>query len=191
MLSRKTLALISSLIIVLVALFVLSFSTQNQTNRKTGTDQQPTPTPVAQTVIKLSPNPVLLSEENSGSVEVLMDTSENEVTAVQLEILYDPDVLTNVTIKPGTFFTSPVPLLNTIDRTEGRISYALAVTPAQAPLKGSGTVAIIEFRKNPASTITTTELELLPRTLVAAKGIGPSVLRQALGTTVSLTESTP
>ena len=191
MLSRKTLALISSLIIVLIALFVLSFSATNQVNRPSQTNQQPTPTPVAQTIIKLSPNPVTLSEENNGVVEVLMDTSENEVTAVQLEILYDPDVISSVTIKPGTFFTSPVPLLNTIDREEGRISYALAVTPAQAPLKGSGTVAIIEFKKNPTSTVTSTKLELLPRTLVAAKGIGPSVLRQALGTTISLTESTP
>lgn len=190
MFSRKTLALISSLIIVLVALFVLSLSTTNQPGTPSTSNAQPTPTPIAQTIIKLTPNPVTLSEDNNGVVEVTMDTSENEVTAVQLEILYDPEVLTNVTIKPGTFFTSPVPLLNTIDRTEGRISYALAVTPAQAPLKGSGTVAIIEFRKNPTSSITQTELQLLPRTLVAAKGVGPSVLREATGTTITLTPAT-
>ena len=184
--SRKTLALISSLIIVLVALFVLSMSAPSQKTPTTTT--QPTPTPVAQTVIRLTPNPVSLTQ-NQGTIEVTMDTAENEVTAVQLEILYDPAVLSNVSIQAGTFFTSPVPLLNTIDKNQGRISYALAITPAQAPLKGSGTVATIAFTKNPATTATQTELQLLPRTLVAAKGVGPSVLKKATGATIQLTQS--
>jgi len=188
MFSRKTLALISSLIIVLVALFVLSYSTDQRTPSPAPTSQ-PQPTPVAQTVIQLSPNPVSLTSSSSGTVDITMDTSTNEVTAVQVEILYDPKVLTNVSIRPGTFFTSPVPLLNTIDREEGRISYALAIAPAQAPLKGSGTVATIVFSKNAASTATQTELKLLPRTLVAAKGVGPSVLKSATGTTITLSPS--
>lgn len=190
MFSRKTLALISSLVIVLVALFVLSFSTTPKATDKQNTSMQPEPTPIAKTVIKLSPNPVILTATSAGSVDVSMDTSDNEVTAVQLEILFDPDVLTDVSIRPGTFFTSPVPLLNTVDKQEGRISYALAITPAQAPLKGSGTIATIVFSKNPASTLTQTELKLLPRTLVAAKGIGPSVLKEATGTTITLTSTT-
>lgn len=187
MFSRKTLALISSLVIVLVALFILSFSAPQ--SQVTPPSAQPTPTPIAQTTIKLSPNPVALADSTPGSVEVLMDTSDNEVTAVQLEILYDPKALSDVSVKPGTFFTGPVPLLNTIDKQEGRISYALAIAPAQAPLKGSGTVAIIEFTKNPTTTLTQTELTLLPRTLVAAKGVGPSVLKQATGATVTFARS--
>jgi hypothetical protein len=148
MFSRKTLALISSLVIELVALFILSFSAPK--SQITPQSIQPTPTPIAQTTIRLSPNPVALTDNAPGSVEVLMDTSENEVTAVQLEVLYDPKALSDVTVKQGTFFTSPVPLLNTIDKQEGRISYALAIAPAQAPIKGIGTVATIELTKNTA-----------------------------------------
>lgn len=183
MFSRKTLALVSSLVIVLVALFILSFSAPKSQNQPSTNQSQSTP--VAQTVITMSPNPVTFDRTSTGSAQVMMNTSDNEVTAVQLEISYDPDAISNVVIKPGDFFTSPVPLLNTIDKKEGRISYALAIAPAQAPLKGAGTVATIEFSKNPATTLTTTELKLLPRTLVAAKGIGPSVLKVATGTTIS------
>lgn len=182
---RKTLALISSLVIVLVALFVLSLSAPKQPNSTTS-QTEPEEAPVAQTTIKMIPNPLALSGANNGVIEVQMDTASNEVTAVQLEILYDPEVLKDVVIKPGTFFTSPVPLLNTIDRNEGRMSYALAITPAQAPLKGSGTIATISFTKNPSSNLTETTLKLLPRTLVAAKGVGPSVLKEATGTTIQL-----
>ena len=187
MFSRKTLALISCLVIVLVALFVLSFAAPN--SQVTRTTLQPTPTPIAQTIINLTPNPVTLTEGTPGTIDVTMDTSENEVTAVQLEVLYDPKALSDVSVKPGTFFTSPVPLLNTIDKKEGRISYALAIAPAQSPLKGSGTVATIEFTKSTSTTLTQTELTLLPRTLVAAKGIGPSVLKKATGAKIIFSEN--
>ena len=189
MLSRKTLALISSLIIVLIALFVLSFSATNQVNKSAPSIPQPTPTPIAQTVIKMSPNPVVLTN-GKGSVEVNMDTNENEISAVQLEILYDPQALSNVAIKLGTFFSSTVPYWNKIDKEKGIISYSLVILPNEAQLKGSGTVAVIEFQKNPSSSIASTELEILPRTIVVTSGNSSSVLNQAIGTTVLLTENT-
>lgn len=185
--SRKTLALITTFVIVLVALFVLSLSTTKQASAPTTTE--PTPTPFAQTVIKLTPNPVTLQGTTAGSVEAHMETAGNEVIAVQLEIQYDPSILENVSIQPGSFFSSPVPLLNTIDKKDGRISYAVSIPPSQAPIRGTGTIATISFTKNPTATEAQTELKLLPRTIVVAKGIGPSVLSQALGTTVTL--STP
>ncbi len=189
MLSRKTLALISSLIIVLVALFVLSFSATNQSTQPTPSTLQPTPTPIAQTVIQMTPNPVVLTN-GKGSVEVKVDTNENEISAVQLEILYDPQALSNVTIKLGTFFSSTVPLWNKIDKEKGTITYSLVILPQEPQLKGSGTVAVIEFNKNPSSSIASTEIEILPRTIVVTSGNSTSLLKEAIGTTVLLTETT-
>jgi hypothetical protein len=184
--SRQTLALITGLTIVIVALFVLSFNS-SPTQIKVST-VIPTPTPVARTVITLDPVPSLVTD-GQGKVEVKIDTGGNTIFGVQFEIRYDPAVLTDISVTPGTFFTSPLPPLNSIDKVEGRISFAASIAASQMPLKGKGTIATIAFSKNPTTKETRTELEFLRNTFVVDKSIRPSVLKKATGTTIQLTSS--
>lgn len=197
--SKKTLALILALTILTlmllgVALAPLFRQTPKEPSEPTTGEPTVTPTPPAFTTINLSPNPVTITQD--GTIEVVIDTGDNELTAVQLEIAYDPAYLTNVTMTPGSFFPDPIELLNTVDDQTGRVTYALGITPAQTPVRGSGAVATITFQKNLSSGPGQTQVDLLPKTLVTQQGVGPSVLKSTSGTTVIIagepvSETTP
>lgn len=189
--SKKTIGLIVGLLITTVVLLFVALSAKPPVSPQTTTVTQetgPTPTPVAHTMLTLSPDTVQIGANGSGSVEVMIDTGENQVTAVQLELSYDPAVLRNVVVTPGDFLPTPITLINNNDRDNGRISFALGIPPSQDPVTGAGTVATIRFTRvsRVPTGITDTELELLPKTLVTAQGISTSVLKSATGATVIL-----
>lgn len=185
--SKRTLALIAFLT-VLTAFFVYLAVSQTKPVVTTPKVMTPTTKPVpAYTTLSLTPENLSLSS-NSGSLNVMINTGKgtktNAVTAVQLEMQYDPKMLTNVTVVPGTFIPNGVPLVNSIDKTTGKITYALAIPPSGSGATGTGTVATIRFQsllpKGKSA-----EFSLLPTTLVTAQGVSESVLLQATGATIS------
>jgi hypothetical protein len=93
-----------------------------------------------------------------------------------LELQYDPLTITDVIVAPGAFFATPDVLLNQIDSTTGRISYAFGSSLTQGGITGAGTVATITFSaiKVPEQTA----IIFLPKTLVTAEGINESILKQ-------------
>lgn len=192
--SKKTLALIIGLVALTALLLVIALSTKEPKN--TANNQQagdlPSPTPAAQSVLSMTPSVVDLTDGIAGqqSVNVDIETGENQVTAVQLEVAYDPDVLSNVTLRPGTFFASPTVLLNQADTQNGRVSYALGIAPAQDPVSGQGVVATITFTVRPNSGVTESEITLLPKSLVTARGVGSSVLKSSSGVKIMLPQGT-
>lgn len=110
------------------------------------------------------------------SVPINIITQKNKVTAVQLELQYDPLVLTNVAVSPGPFFKNPNVLLNRIDTKTGRISYAFGTGLTDVGIAGQGIVATLTFSaktKIPAKTA----IIFLPKTLVTAQGVNESVLK--------------
>jgi hypothetical protein len=143
----------------------------------------------AQTELSLS-TPVSATPNNY-STDVLISSGNNKTTAVQLEISYDPKVLTNVDIKPSTFFNSPVILLKNIDTVNGRISYALAYDPSQTAVGGNGTVATITFSTIAGTTTTQTTIDFEPKTAATAIGYAESVLKQTTGISFSPVIPTP
>ena len=183
---KKTLALISGLVLVTVVLFVVALRS-NQNANKTAVNPSPSvvvsPTPdVAHSVLSLTPNPVTVAPGARGQVSVNVDTSDNAVTAVQLELAYDPKVLRNVVVTPGPLFTGAVVLINKNDPATGKYTYAFGRTPSQTPIKGTGVVATISFTA--AASATPSQLLLLPNTLVTARGVASSVLKSSTGTRV-------
>ena len=99
------------------------------------------------------------------------------MTAVQLELQYDPNILTDIEVVPGPFFANPQILLDQIDIKAGRISYALGLGQNEKATTGSGTVANITFSvksKLPEKTA----MIFLPKTLVTADGISGSALKR-------------
>ncbi|MBI3070341.1 MAG: hypothetical protein HYY87_03500 [Candidatus Levybacteria bacterium] len=146
--SKRTLTLIIILVIVTGVLIALAVTPQ-----KTPAPVVVAPppaggsTPAAQTLLSFSPNPLLISSA-SASVDVAVDTGNNALTAVQLELSYDPTVITSIKLKPASFFPNPVVLLENIDAKNGKISYALGIAPIDNPQKGQGAVVTVSFATN-------------------------------------------
>src|SRR5579863_5717849 len=91
---KKTLALISGLVLVTIVLFIIALRTGQQSQapkvaQSPTVTQQPTPMIPAHTILNLNPNPLTVGPGREGSVSVNINTSDNNVTGVQLEIGYD------------------------------------------------------------------------------------------------------
>lgn len=191
---RKTLALISGLVIVTVVLFVVALNVNKKPAEKPKTQApatQPTEAVPAHSVLTTNPNPVVVPPGGQGQVAVNIDTSDNDVTAVQLELGYDPNVIGNVKVTPGALFVNPVVLLSQDNPTTGRYTFAAGIAPSGQVLKGQGVVATITFTTKAGTLGKSTQLGLLPTSLVTARGVDKSVLKTATGTVVTVGTVTP
>ncbi len=196
--SKRTLALIIFLSLVTIILLVIALRNPKSTPTKTSTS--PIKTQIAQTSLLFGAVEMMPSSSSAKtttySLPINIKTNGNKVTAVQLELLYDPEALTDIAIQNGSFFTNPVVLLNNIDEKTGRISYALGVGPGDTGKQGSGTLATLTFQIKPLGAKSTV-IVFLPKTQVAAEGITQSVLKETniaqinLGATPSPSLKTP
>jgi hypothetical protein len=197
---RKTLALISGLILVTVILFVIALNNSRTPITSTpeeehqamedgphDPDYEEPDSTQANSVLSLNPQPVVVMPGKSGSAEVNIDTAGNEVTAVQLEIAYDPNFITNVKVTPGQLFDNPVVLIDKNDVKEGRYTFAFGILPNQSAVVGSGSTATISFTalNKPGNN---SQLALLPTSLVTARGVSNSVLKLASGTLIEISQ---
>lgn len=193
--SKRTLFLIFALFVITAVLLALALYTpSNPKPIQTVTAPKES---IEQTVLSFG-EPVATSSsalrqlaDVNYSVPINIETGKNKVTAVQLEMQYDPKVLTNVVIAPAAFFKNPEILLNQIDVKTGRISYAFGIGLADQGVVGQGTVATLTFSAKNAATKETT-IFFLPKTLVTAESVAQSVLKQAsnIQLTVGKTNST-
>lgn len=178
--SKRTLFLIFTLFIITSVLLIVALYKP--------ASPKPVPTvtapkePVAQTTLLFGEpsiaTPSSASSKNSGySLPINIETGKNKVTAVQLELQYDPKVLTNVSVDPSLFFKNPDVLLNQIDAKTGRISYAFGIGLTNQGVVGQGVVANITFEAK-AGIPQETAILFLPKTLVTAQDTAQSVLKQ-------------
>jgi hypothetical protein len=190
---KKTLALISGLVVVTIVLFIIALRAGQQSSAPSipaGQQAQPTAAVPAHTVLQFSQNPLNVAPGQVGHVDITMDTSDNNVTAVQLELGYDPRIISNVKVTPGPLFSNPVVLINKNNPVAGRYTYAFGITPNSPAVKGTGVVATVTFTPLYGSTGKDMQLGLLPTTLVTARGVAQSVLKSATGTVITVGSST-
>jgi hypothetical protein len=190
--SRKTLGLIIGLLLYMAIAPTLKTT-------KPGTTKQtivPTPTSAAQSILSFTPSSINALAGVPSTVAIELTTGDNNVRAVQLELSYDPSVLSNVSMKGGTFFPNATELIPAnVNLKTGRISYAIGVA---TPKKGTGTVAMLTFTPRLAgasvsatpSAAPMTEVKFISLTKIAASGIGPSVLKTSSNLTVTVTKAT-
>ncbi len=114
-------------------------------------------------------------EGTTYSSVVSIDTGKNNVNAVQLELAYDPNVVTNVKVTPLNFLPQATELLNKIDSKNGRISYALGVSPGQKRVNGKGNLLKITYTITQSSV--STSFNFLPKTDVAGDQTATSLLK--------------
>ena len=176
--SKRTLFLIFALFVITFVLLIITL-------------YNPTPKPapivtvpkesVEQTILAFG-QPVATSSSSvtnlAYSLPITITTGKNKVTAVQLEMQYDPQVLTNVSITPSVFFKNPEILLSQIDVKTGRITYAFGVGLKDQGVTGEAVIATLSFEAKTA-TPRETSILFLPKTLATAEGLNQSVLKQA------------
>ncbi len=188
---KKTLALIAGLVIVTLVLFVIALRTGQQPKAPSVPQVaiHPTAAVPAHSVLQLDPNPLTVAPGRQGSVNVMIDTSDNKVTAVQLELGYDPNIISYVKITAGSFFPNPVVLINKNNPITGRYTYAFGIAPGAKPIAGKGVVATVTFFAKTTAIGKSTQIGLLPTSLVTAQGIAQSVLKSETGTVVTIGET--
>jgi hypothetical protein len=108
-------------------------------------------------------------------VDVVAGPKGNKITVAQLEMNYDPNILRNVDIKPGNFFSNPTILAKKVDSKNGTIKFWVANPANQPGVTESGTVAVITFSKTGNAK---TPLNFLPKTALSASGTDRSVLEE-------------
>lgn len=187
-LPKRTTFFIAALALITVFLLYLAITQYPAGVKKTSVTPKPTPTPVAQTILSLELQPAT-SSSRMRTVDVHIDSGGNEVTAVQLELSFDPAAFSTVTATPASFFANPDVLFKDLNMKTGNLTYALGITPTQQPVKGSGTVIELQFVPA-ASASGSTIVKILPKSLVTAKGVVQSVLKLENQVTIPLTMTT-
>lgn len=174
--SKRTLALIIGLALITGVLLVAALSPQQQKPTKVASGPTPTVNP-AHTKLSISVASAGALLKNP-PLDVLIDSNGDNSTGVQLELAFDPTVMTNVRLTPGTFYTDPFALINNIDQKNGRVSYAVAIKPNGNPVNGRGIVATIYYDLKPGATKDQVAITFLPKSKATAEGVAPSVLLQ-------------
>ena len=135
----------------------------------------------AQTELSLEKNPTLISTDSARNYKenILINTKENKVNSVQVELSFDPNAILVTDIIPGNFFDGSTQLLKTIDQTNGRISYALSPGD-ENEISGNGIVATIYFSLQSWQELPlNTKVEFLPKTGVSSNSISLPLLKKA------------
>jgi hypothetical protein len=122
-------------------------------------------------------------------LRLMLNSGENNVMGAQIELSYDPKVLTNVrivspTIPDESFFGASanfVVLDNSVKQNEGRISYVIAMSPNSEPKVGVGSLATLTFNKIGTAPTTITFLE---KSNVQQLDTVASVLKEAQAITI-------
>lgn len=191
--SKKTLALILLLLVLTIVLVIVALITRQQTSlppQSLAPTATPKPLSLGHTSLMILPNPVYTSSTGTSSattVDVVIDTGGDQVRSVQLEIAYDPKVLKNVTIQPGTFFTNPSVLpVGGVNQKTGRITFAVVPSSFTESKTGTGIVATLSFTPVLTASNSSTEITLLDKSLVSGGARGQNVLIKTTGTKVML-----
>lgn len=187
--AKKTYLLILVLALIVVGLLAVAFLPKPGAPSNTISNSTPSP---LQTSLTIDSNPVQSKTNPSKfTEEVAIDSGQNSVTAVQLELTYDPKALTNVDIVPGDFFTNPNVLLKKIDPSTGRITYAIGVPLGQKGVTGKKNVAEISFSIVLGYETKPISINFEPKTSVSAEGYAQSVAKSLTGSLFILKQAKP
>jgi len=187
--SKPTLILIIILFLFTVGLSALALN-KSSYNPKGAPSQLISPTPtknpfVPDTSLLFGDLQVVQAYESATIVTdsyllpIIINTGTNNVTVVQLELAFDPNILTGVNINPSSFFDNPTIFINQIDSKNGRISYALGIVPSasESGKQGEGSLTTLTFQTKTPLSVAKTSIIFLPKTFVAAEGLSQSALK--------------
>ena len=145
--------------------------------------QPVSPSPVVSNTLSLTSTKQELKSGQTGTLKVTIESqgvTNDDTKLIQVELSYDPRVLTGVSLSPGDYFQHPTVMLNLVDTKTGRISYAIE-SADKTPHGTTGTVAEITFTVNPAFSGKETNIFFLPKTVIRSAE-GKNMLTATYGT---------
>lgn len=162
--------------LVLIGGFItgLVLTQQQQINRSKATNNG--------SALSILPATKTMGVGETASFAVIINTNDDNVSAVQLEISYNTSALENVTFTKGTVL--PV-VLSAVSVANGKIKATLA-SEVTSPYSGTGTVGTINVRTKSAMT---SNLSFTENTMVAAVGKTGNTLASKTG--AEITAGTP
>ncbi len=189
---KRTVMLIIFLIFAASILLIYAISSQPVSKPALDINISPTQTVSVTTTssadssLYFSPDYIELSTSDSASLDIMINSGKNQITGIQLEIGYDPEVFSEIILTPGKFLPQATVLLNENDEKNGRVSYALVLPPSVLPISGTGTVVNVRLTKSTdvSDASNPTTISILPKSLVSAIGIEGSVLREVKNASV-------
>lgn len=120
------------------------------------------------------------------SLEVNIDTGENQIVAAELHLTYDPTKLEVQSVTNGPLFPN---ILSSGTIENGAVSIAVGAADTKQPITGTGAVAIIKI-KALATTDGPSSIKFSPNTFVGGLGEGANnVLVGSTPSTVTVTEA--
>lgn len=195
---KKTTILIIILAIITGILIFLAVRSDKEQGLIDNSASNPTSTTNAEKIVPYATlafsEPILDLSKNSvatQSVDITIDTSNKPVFGAQIELSYDPKVLFNVKVAPPTqnpfFGANPVILINSVDSTQGRISYAVGLSANDTGVQGKGVIATITFTANKFAGVPKSQIAFLPKTAVTSLKTSGSVLKNTSDLPIILT----
>jgi hypothetical protein len=148
----------------------------------------------ANTTLSFSEAEQTIHPGQSVIIAIQLHNANPHPTLAQLEIAYDPTILTVISIEPGAFFNDPTVALQNIDPVTGRISYALhcpfgqTVQATDCVNDASSTIAVITFRVNSYAIKNVTTLSFLPKTVIRTHN-GQDILNNTTKLQLPITKS--
>jgi len=154
----------------------------------------PTPAVEKTATVYFSQPSLTVNSQNSTptAVDIMTDTGASKITGVQVELAFDPQVISSISLSPphdDTSFFGPVSnffvLFNETDLKTGKITYAIGISPQTKPLQGTGKIGTLTFSLK-KSFSSQTVLSFTPKTLVTKEGVGESILKSTTPLTITI-----
>ncbi len=155
------------------ALFLYSRPAESYTELKINEIETADEEPIAQTRLFFSPSAQDLNRVSE--VPIMIQTGNNAVKLVQIELQYDPTHMQVLDIQPAGFF--PEPRLIFKEHIVNRGTIHLAFENSETSITGSGELAIITLMPvHSASSSAVTQVKFMPKTAVRDASERESVL---------------
>lgn len=138
------------------------------------------------TMIAVTPSSITKKTGDSFTVEITIDTGENQVVAAELHVVFDAAKLTAQSIKNGALFPN---ILSSGTVETGKASITVGAADAKQPVRGTGTIATVQFQ---ALEKTTTPVAIALGSNSFVGGLGEGAVNVLAGTTpssVTITEA--
>ena len=138
------------------------------------------------TTISLIPSQITKQVNETFSLEVKIDTADNQVATIQLQIIFDPAKLQAVNITNGALAPT-IRVSGKVDET-GKASITVGAQDATHPITGTGTVAVLTMKAlAPSTAPVSVRFSPAPDTFINALGEGENnVLVGSTGASITI-----
>lgn len=181
----KRITVLLSILVALIVIYVSFLIATNQSVRQSvipSSGGTPTSTPARNfTVLTASPSASTVAVGGQTTLIVNIDTGANKVISTQLEMVFNSDNISVLSVEPLKFFTNPTVIMKKIDNTAGTISYVLGATDSRM---GQGELAKIVVMGKKSTKGNSTPITFLPATNIGESGTLTSVLKDTVGANV-------